>query len=369
MTITSLAQFDREAKKAAAYLMRPLRLKEIRLPAGDVGSINIGWPSNGGQRIDPDPAYDGLRIIGTDTTTIRCTAWDGVTVGVGRHDGVVQLENVTIAAGRRCAVQMGGSGGSVRPKFALRILDSTVYMPPPSALGGVRGMWGIFGYHYDEWLRNVILDTIEAMEHSRYRHGAAKMGDIWQNVRVIGSAGENKKDRPDTSETVYVPDTWSISHRCNFGNWGQPHGNWQQGGGIVQQGAKSHVLVDECVFKGRIGHSKCVMVSSEGNENPGAPGFVLVRNSLLSGAADGFWNNTLVNVYNNGGGSPALGTRIEGCAVYGQNTSVTATGQFQVVGCNTPAIRNLASAYCDTQHETVIPTAQRLVPVSEGIIR
>jgi hypothetical protein len=398
------AEFNAGAKRAGAYLARPLNLKEIRLPTGDVGSINIGWSRNGAA-ISLDPAamlaegFQGFRIIGNQTS-LRCNAWDGVTVGVGRGNFVVQLENLTVYAGRRCAVQFGGENfdgdrtptgalihGTQRvahPKFMFRAYGSRFIAPPPEALGGVRAKWVLFGYQYDEHLRDVLLDAIEALEHARYRHHSAKMGDLWQNVEAM-AAGECKKDRADITETGWPgADVWSISHRCRFSDWGQPHSNWREGAAIVHQNPGSHLIAEECLFRGRPLHAKCIMVSANANsydmltgkvDQGFANGYIKVYRSAFGGEAAGFWNNEQISVYRDGGGPPmaAQGLWVNESACYGRYMKIGAQNmparRFVVSTCNTPPLKNLVSnAGFDTTYETVIPTATRLVPVSEGIV-
>ncbi len=394
MATMTAATFELQSKRAAAYLARPLNLKEIRLPAGVCGSIKIGRANNNGSAIHIDPqlalaeGYAGIRLIGDGQTTLQCTSWDGVTLNVDRFPGVVQLEGVEWYPGFRCAMAFGGQvfDGRVEPKFQFRLLNSRVIAPEPAHLGGKRAMWLLFGYNYDEYLENVELDATQAIEHSRYRHGSAFRGSLWVNVKVRGSAGEELKDRPDATETAWHGDkAWTIVKRCQFGQWGQPWGNWQQGGGIILQNANTHVLVEDSLFRGRLGHPKCLHISSNGGaydmttgqvDRGYGAGYVGIRRCAFTGESDGFWQNELINVYRNSGGPPnaAMGVVIDGCAFYGRNTIVRVgnvpAGQTFVRNCNTADLEAMAERWgIDTTHETVIPTATRLVKVSEGYTR
>jgi len=62
------------------------------------------------------------------------------------------------------------------------------------------------------------------------------------------------------------------------------------------------------------------------------------------------------------------------CGVYGDHTQIqligVQNGKTLIETSNTPAIRSIAAAAgMDVEHETQIPTATRLVPVSEGLKR
>lgn len=406
--ISTIAQFNVQAKRAETYLARKLNLKEIRLPAGDCGSINIGWGNNGAAiKLDPNvwlsEGYDGVHLIGDQKTSLRCTSWDGITLAVKRHNGVVQVSGVDWYGGTRCLTQFGeqnfdgdrrpdgsliqGTQRVTCPKFMLRVYESKLLVPPPSALGGKRGFWGLFSYQADSHLRDVEGDATEALEHFAYEHGNAYRGTYWQRVKIRGAAGENDKNRSDASETAWAgSNLWTIRKNCELSQWGQPWGNWREGGGIIRQNSGHHGLVEDTVLRGRDGHSKCLMLSSEGNSydmetgklNRGfGNGAWVVRRSGLTGAnSSGFWNNTLVNVYRNGGTAAlaAQGFIFEDSGAYGLNSQLslnsTPAGTVFVQRCNTPAIKQSAERLgIDTSAQAVVPTSQRLVPVSEGYSR
>jgi hypothetical protein len=387
--LSDLAVFNREALLAARHLARPLNLKEIRLPAGDVGSINIGGPRNGAQiNLDPQSwlgaGYDGVRLIGDGRTYLRCTAWDGHTLYVGRHNGAVQLEGVDWYGGWRAAMHFGEQNrtGVTQPNFLFRFYDGRMMVPPPEALGGARGKWGLFGYNYDEHLRDVELDATLALEHARYRHGPALRGSLWERVKTSAS-GENLKDRADATETAWAgPNAWTIVKACEFERWGEPWGNWTEGAGICLQNSCTHVLVEDSIFRGRLGHSKCIAISSNGMsydmltgriDQGFGNGFVVVRRSAMQGQDNDYSRNEILSIYRDGAGPPmaAMGALIDKCAVYGEKTFVNLkqipAGRSLVRGCNTPEIRDRARLLeFDTRFESAIPTAHRLVPMSEG---
>lgn len=406
--INSIADFDRAAARASAYLARPLNLKEIRLPAGQIKGINLGWWSNGAQiNINPSSWLsthpDGVRLVGAGAarTVVRWAPGNGNALSVIRHNGVVQLEGVTLVSGTNAAVQFGeqnldgdrrtdgsliyGTQRITCPKFALRLYDSHVLAPPPSELGGIRAKWGLFSYQSDEHVRDVVIDLTEALEHD-YRHGAAFRGRAWQRVRVLGAGSECIKERPDASETAWAgPNVWTILQHVVAKQWGQPHGNYSRGGGVVLQNAGTHVLIEDSALIGRDAHSGCVMISAEGNAydmdtgrlgNGFAHGFIVIRRCGLTGSQTaGFWNNEVVSVYRNAGTHQASkGFILEHSAAYGQNSILklasAPAGTVFVRESNRPEDRQRAESIgINTTYETTIPTSARLVPVSEGYSR
>lgn len=383
------AIFNRQAALAAKYLKRPLKMKEIRLPAGDLGSVAIDWPNNGARmRLASaewlSQGFDGVRLIGDGQQYMRCTSWDGNTFAVGRHAGVVQLEGVHLWAGTNTAYFIGMQNftGRVEPKFQFRFLQSRMSATPPEEQGGVRSKFVGFGNNYDEWLADVVIDAVQAKQHGRYRHGSASRGDLWESVRCEAS-GECKKDRPEANETAWPgSNVWSITRNCALENWGQEWGDWTEGAGLVYQNAGCNVLVEDTLLRGRLGHLKCLHLAANANSydiDTGrvgvgyGNGFVVVRRCGMTGAAEGFWNNSMVNVYRDAGAShmAAKGIIIEDSALYGKNSIVSANAvpshRFLVQRCNTPEARAQATHLgIDTRVETTIPTASRLVPVSAG---
>jgi hypothetical protein len=273
--------------------------------------------------------------------------------------------------------------GKTEPKFALRLIESHVFVPPPEALLGGRAKWGIFGYNYDEFLRDVELDATFASEHARYKHGSAFRGGLWLRVKVRGSGAENDKTRSDSTETAWAgPNVWEIRQKCSYGNWYQ---TWSDrgGAGIVVQGGASNHLIEDCVFRGSPvpTKSKCIMISADPSSYDIATGKVgvghgngdiVVRRTVLSGSMDGYYHNTLLSVYSNDPGQKAArAVLVDTCGAFGPNMILSfrdvPVNQSMVARSNTPEItRYCGTIGVDTRAEATIPTATRLVPVSEG---
>lgn len=390
------------AEASAALATASPRLKEIRLPDGDVGSINIGWFRNGAA-INLDPStwlgegYQGVRIVGNgpDRTHLRLTAWDGITFAVGRHPGVVQLEEVTIHAGPNNASSARGVAfgeqnlaRTVTPEFRFNLYNARAVVEEPLPGNNIGAKWLLFGYQSDVHLRHVELDAFFAAEHAAYWHGVARQGILWDRVRMESCGAEGCKLRSDASETAWVPGAWLILRDCTLKNWYQQH-SWRGGGAITVQGGHVNVLVERTTFwPGRTGfagipvheRSRCISVSSEGlsyNVDNGAVGsgfgngWVFVRRCGMAGGPGPSWGyKDILYVDRNGGGQPAAkGVVVSDCGIYGDRMSVklSQVPRGLVQRCNTPAIRNyLSSLGMPVDHEAVIITPSRLIPVSEG---
>jgi hypothetical protein len=115
------------------------RLFDVNLPAGDSGSINVGWFRNGAQVQDPSAwlaqGYRGVRFVGQGkgVTHLRCSSWDGITVGVGRADLVVRLEALTLHAGYDHGTQFGEQNlaRELVPGFRIELVNCEVVVDPP----------------------------------------------------------------------------------------------------------------------------------------------------------------------------------------------------------------------------------------------
>lgn len=395
----NLQTFNTAAEQAVAAQTKPLRLMEYHLPEGDVGSINIGWFKNGAStKLDPNTwlaqGYDGIRIIGkgADKTAIRCDSWDGITLAVGRHAGVVQLEGVHLYAGfdRACSFGEQNHAKILEPKFQFRFLNSKATVLPPTERG--RTKWLLFGYNSDVYLQDVELDAYHASEHASYWHGFSKNGLLWDRVTVRASGAEQCKVRSDTTETAWAGNkTWVIVRDSSFRNWYQP---WSARGGaaIVLQGAAANALIERSQFWGGNDlenipgnqRSKCIMISSEGlsydtvtgKENVGfGNGYVVVRLCALRGYSKVGWHNTILRAGRNGGSQASCrGLLIDNCGVWGPmmqvQTGEIPEGMMQIQNCNTPALRNISEAIgMDTMYEATYPASNRAIPLSEGIKR
>lgn len=344
------------------------RLFDIVLPPGDSGSINVGWYRNGATRLDPTEwlrqGYKGVRFIGAgvDVTHVRCTSWDGITVAVGRHAGIVRLENLTLHAGSNQATQFGEQnlGRTITPGFRVELknvravvdspetyrerrpiaageaaaYDGTLEAPnfPPLRLAkgetspraGVlvgeprRPKWLLFAYNADLLARDCIFDARQAVEHAAYWHGFAHYGALVERCRFEGAGSQNWKTRSDATETAWAgPDVRIVIRDCTFRESGEPW-TWRGPGHVVLEGAAAHVLIERCVFwgGGPVGQltakdrCKCVMISSEGlsyDRATGAVGtgfgngHVLVRECVAYAASEVDWGNTVMRCGRNGG--------------------------------------------------------------------
>lgn len=384
----------------------PPNLYEMRLPAGTHGSIAIGWSQNGAQLVldpatwlddgddaDPEPDdYDGIRFVGAgaDKTTIACTSWDGITIAVAQHRGLVEFQDLTVRAGYSRGIHFGlASRAPPIPEFKLRMVRCRGYVPPPTE-GSGRTKWLLFGWNSDVELVDCTLDAIHASEHASYWHGFAKYGLSWLRVTVVGSGAEQCKVRSDVTETAWAGRQVAVRLRsCSFTNWYQ---TWSDRGGaaVVLQGAAADLFVDSCIFIAgpalssevpASSRAKCVMVSSEGESFDMLTGrvgvgfgngFVSVRNCAMFGGPGQEGFTTILRVGRNGGSQlAARGVDVAGCGIYGTRMNLqlkdVPAGKVRVAGCNTPSIKARATAIgIDTSVEASITLSDRILPVSAG---
>ena len=397
------APVDRSTAEAA----RELNLYTIPLAAGDHPSINIDWFRNGAQELRSaewlSKGYDGVRFQGEgiEATHLRCTSWDGITIAVRQHEGVVEFRDLTIHAGYDRGTAFGeqntpeaqaARGRPLSPRFQARLVNVRAVVEPPSAYGGKRPKWLVFGYQVDLFMSRVELDATEAVEHAVYLHGFARRGAYLDRVDFQGSGAEGFKVRSDATETVWAgPNQWIILRGCTFRDWFQPW-SWRGGGGVVLQGTGANVLLERCAFYGgtSIGtvtayqRSKAVMVSSEGESWDAVTGAlgtgfgngsVTLRECAMFGGPGPDWYSSIARCARNGGSQlSARSFRLERCAVWGRRMNVQISdlpaGGFEAVGCNTPELREWSEAHgMDTSAEAVFLTSQRAVPLSEGFRR
>lgn len=387
-------------KTVRATAAPALRLKEILLPEGDVGSVTIAWPGTTGESIrlpEPPAGFDGYRLIGkgVEKTQVRCTSWDGVTLKAGRHNGLVQLEGVTLVAGYSRAAFIGAPNKSLplAPKFGFAFKGSRLFIPEP-APGKGRTKWGFHTYNADMLIEDSELDATFASEHASYEHGHASKGSLWRRVTVRGSGAENDKVRSDATETLWAgPGVWIIREDVEYSNWYQ---EWSDRGGAasVRQGSGAHNRWSRCTFRcgkalGTIpGHlrSRTIMVTSESDSydvssgvvnKPGGfgNGQVIVEQCGASGGPGTENLSLLMRVGKVGGAMQAARSAlVDSCGLWGERMQLqfdsVPSGGVLVRGCNTPGHK----AYCDalgmdTRHEAVVATSQRVVPLSEGFVR
>lgn len=364
---------------ATSVLAAPANLFEIRLPAGDTGSINVGWWKNGATlNYDPQTwlsqGFDGVRFVGAgvDVTHIRCTSWDGITIAVKQHNGIVEFNNCTIHAGNNQATQFGEQNlaKKLSPKFAARLIDCKVTSEQ-------RAKWLVFGYQCDLYMKRVTLIGKQNVEHDVYFHGWSAKGALVEDCNFESAGAEGFKTRPDMTETVMVPGTSIVIRRSKFTDWRQDH-SWRGGAAIVDQGDISNVLIEGCFFKGGVptatqppnDRSHCVEIAAESNSYGGA-GHVWIRDCAFYGKSLVDWSNTIIRVARNSGTqNAAKSVMIETSGIYGPKMLVSvgqvAAGKTTVRLCNTPEIKAKLAALFSTAEEATIPTASRRIPVSEG---
>lgn len=372
------------------------RLKEIELPEGDVGSIGIDWPNRGAINLSSQDwlseGYDGVRLIGKGIkrTHVRCTGHDGVTLGVGPHGGIVQLEGVSLHGGSLAGVHFGFERQRViQRKFRFNFYESEARSDQPLP-GAARPKWLLFYYQADFDLRDVVLDAYHCREHAKYGHGNAKLGESWLRVRVEGSGAQPYKQRTDASECLWAgKNVWHRIRHCQFKGWLQP---WTDRGGaaIVMEGAGVNILVEDSLFwpggdvQGYPAHQRayCIAISSEGNSFDASTGRVdqghgngdvIIRRCGGQGIGYAGENGAnMLRIGRNGGSQYAARSYlVDGCGWWGDRYLAELkdmpAGKITVRGCNTPEIRRRCDALgMNTTNEVRIPTQHRLVPLSEG---
>lgn len=384
---------DEQPVEALEKLEKPPgRLYEVRLPRGDVGSINIDWFRNGASvNLSSSEwlgqGYAGVRFIG-DGTQIRCDSWDGTTVSVGRHAGIVSFENVTIWPGYAMGVRLGEQNftGSVVPEFQFRFVNSELLTSPE----GPRAKWGIFSYNCDLLYKDCRFDGRFLNEHDSYAHGFAKLGARVIRTKFDSAGAECFKVRPDRSETAPVDGVPLVEFdNCTFKDWYQDW-SWRGGAAIVLQSSSSNLRIHDCLFYPGAGtasvpghlRSRCVMVTSEANSYPviaqGSSGqlfgngYIIIRRSGFGGQKGPDWGSTLIRVGQNSGEYlAARAFLMEDCGAWGENLLVQLgqipVGKVRISGCNTPEIRQRSQDLgLDATHEVRVPTSTRLVPLSSG---
>lgn len=355
-------------------------LMVVDLPRSS-GSINVGWWSNGAERVyDPNlwlrQGYDGVRFQGEgrDVTHVRCTSWDGVTLAVRQHSGVVELRDLTLHAGYSQATAFGEQNlaKTIAPEFELRLVNVRVVADEPSAYAGKRPKWLVFGYQFDLTMIDCELDGREAVEHDVYVHGSARDGTYVEGCDFVSAGAECIKTRSDASETAWAgPQVKIVVRSSTFRNWYQPW-SWRGGAGMVVQGGASNVLVEDCVFYGgefasgggvfpdvpAHQRSRAVMITAEANSydvDTGAVGtgygngWVVVRRSgFFAGGRGPEWYGTIARVGRNSGSQRAAkGFLFEQGAILGDRMAVQVDNvpRWAIRRANTPAILNYCRAH------------------------
>lgn len=370
-------------------------LKEIRLPAGDIRGINIGWFRDGSQmQLDwhswIDQGFDGVRLIGAgiDRTMLRADMYDGVAFNVGRHPGIVQLENLSVVSGYSMGLQVGEQNlqRELVPKFMLKLLGVKGYVPPPIP-GFQRTKWWCFCYQADAYVEDVEVDATLASEHGFYFHNWARFGLYVRRLRVIGSGAQNLKVRCAANETAYAGAQARVKIKdSSFQRAGQ---TWSDRGNglIVGEGTAARWDIEDSLFRcsrPNDPEAHAIMLSSE----PGSYGWdtgtvgtgfgngpISIKRCAMNGwRPDSAGLRELVRVGPNGTmQKSAPSFLMEACGGYGRNTWVQLggipKGQAVIRGCNTPEIKERCEQIggIDTTHEAHYPSPTRLIPLSEGV--
>lgn len=353
-------------------------LYDYNLPAGNNGSINIGWWHNGAStNLDPNQwlsgGFDGVRFRGqgVDVSHLRCDSWDGITLAVKQHNGVVELRDLTLHTGYNQATAFGEQNlaKKISPKFLLRLVNVKVVA---DVINGQRPKWLVFGYQADLHMQNVTIIGKEAVEHGTYLHGFAHYGALLQGVRYKSCGAECFKVRSDSTETAWVgPQAKIIIQGSVFKDWFQPW-SWRGGAAVVLQGAAADITIDGALFKPGPGHavangfqrSKAIMISSEGSSydiDTGSQstghgnGNVVVRNVYASGNAGPSWYSPIIRVGRNGGNQFAgKSFGVSDSGAWGDHLSLQ-VGQVDgwgLSGNNTQAIKDKAQIFgLDTTFE------------------
>jgi hypothetical protein len=361
-----------------------MNLFEIKLPAGDVGGIDIDYKGDNATKLFSadwlSKGYDGVRIIGHASGT-RIRAKDGYhnsTLFVGPHNGIVQLENLKLHVAKAKACHMGLALQPLYPKFCARWRGVEVVAEGPAPDGG-REVWGLFTYQCDQDLQDVTFDTQEIAEHASYAHGGwASKGAKWVRTTVNGSGSQGFKARFAANEGQWVKGAKIDIQDCTFKGFGQPWG-WRGGGGIVVEGGGSDILVSRSGFYGRPGSFRCLMVDDGAGAyvKPGpANGFVIVDACGFYGGPGGPSYDPVLRVGStaqNPTWNTAKGVLIQNSAVYGERVlaqlSQIPSGKLRVQGCNTPKLKEIAHAKgFDTTHEAqLVGPKGTFVPFSVGV--
>jgi hypothetical protein len=376
-----------------------VRLFEIRLPAGDVRGLDLDYPAGTGRtKLWSDDwlskGYDGVRLIG-EGTHLRPVGDQALLVG--RHNGVVQLEGITVHCGARQGIWFGleGKHAPTQPKFKLvmRGCEVVADMPLPGSLNQHTTAWGIFSYQADLDLEDTTIWCERSSEHASYAHGFAKAGLRWNRVRVEGSGSQGCKVRNSPLETNWVKGARVHLTNCIIKNWMQPW-TWRGPGGLVVEGGGCDVRVEETEFLSKPGpaHCRAVMIddakggffdAETGAVGRGfANGHILIDRCGLNGGPGTENYTELLRVANNAlvgkpQGGPWKSCRsltVTNSGLWGDHTQVQLgnipVGKTKIAECNTPALRAYGDAHgYDTRFETGIPGPDRVEPVSKGLVR
>lgn len=368
---------------------------EIALPEGDVQGFDIDYSAGTGRTkyasaVWLDQGYAGVvfRGKGRDKTHIRPVGDQAILVG--RHDGIVTLQDLTVHCGSRQGIWFGlaNKANPVDPNFRLRLRNVRIVADPPapSSLDRHTTVWGVFSYQADLDFDDVEFDLRYSAEHASYAHHFARAGLLWKRVRVIACGAEGCKVRNEPDEGVKVPGAKIVVQHCSFADWNQPW-SWRGGAGMTVQGGGYDVYVDQCRFKAPSttpGHAHSLMIDDGGGRFYSAKGggvgegfangYVVVTNSGFHGGV-GSDNYTPIiragNFLQNQPWKVAKGLLVRNCGAWGEHVQVQMSdlpqGKVSITGCNTPWLSEWARVHnIDTSHEAVVTLRDRIKPLSEG---
>lgn len=374
-----------------------MSFKEVLLAAGDhrgfdidydSGTGNTKWMSDGWLAA----GHKGIRVVGEgpEKTHIRPghdggSIWE--TIKVGRHNGVVWLENLTVHCGRTAGIQMGWADllRPVDPHFKLKLRNVHIVTDG----NHINGRWGVFTYECDHDFEDVLFDTKDADEHSSYAHQFPKSGLRWNRVTVLSSGAEGCKVRNDPSETVWSPTAKIILNECEFRNWYQPWSS-RGGGGVVLQGTGVPLIVlSKCLFVAPpqdASHTRCLMIDDNGGN------FWSADNGVGSFQMAGYANGHVVVdrcAFQGGNGLESLSPMVRlgnigksshkvaqsftmtRSGLYGKNVQVQlgdlSEGSVEISNCNRPKNAEwMSNIGLDVSEECYVALRDRTKPISEG---
>lgn len=402
-------------------LPRPKDLHFISLAEGDVGGFDIDYRSNTGRTKYSSSEWrelgkKGVKFKGADRDLTHVRPVGEHCIFFDSNPGVVWLEDMTVHAGTRTAVFSGMEhvGQPVKPGFKLVMRNVRVVADAPTITGQLFStVWLLFLNNCDLDLQNVILDGSFAAEHDIYGHGFSSGEWVIDRLVTTGSGSQGVKMRNSPNEVQFVPNARITIRNSDLRNWMRP-GGWRGGAAITLEGSHASLDVDSCIFWGGDfasggGLAKDLPASQRAFaiaiDDAGGDCYSVVDGAIGTGIANGDIRITNCG-FDGGPGAEGLSKQIRigglgsgrdgpngrkvarsvtitGCGAYGLRAnpadsrtglqwqfSDIPAGKLRVSGCNTPEIREMAQALgLDTTFETMIPTASRLVPVSEGLVR
>lgn len=422
-----------EQPQMAAASVAATDLFEVPLPAGNVEGWSIDFPNWSGHErkyrsvdwlrdgdADGEPDHTGVVFIGAGKglTHIRPPNLAEACILVGRHNGVVRITGATIHCGKSQGIFFGleTPGVAVQPNFRLELFDSEIVSDAPAgttlgpgttAAAQTTTKWGVFSYQADVYLRDVTIDLRYSAEHGQYSHGFARDGVLWDRVFVRSTGAEQLKLTARPWECAWVGTAKAVVRDSVFQDWYQPW-SWRGGGGIVVQGAGIDLAVLRSLFKnpGDSGNipstqrTRCIMIDDSADNNgdgvrdfynayalPGIPagtpgqgfanGKIRIRECGFYAGPGADSLSILIRVGKLGVGpwQCARSFQMSASAAYGNRVQLQLRdcppGEIRVFDCNTIAIAEAArrAGIRVSTGEAVIPTATRVIPVSEGYVR